>query len=96
MNDTEQLLAAAQKTAHTAPRWAEYPFDAFGGRRGSERTTVLLFEPNADEPEHACYADRSDRASWLRGWLDDTAWYSEESEDEEAGLQPWPDFSARV
>ncbi|MFI6728248.1 SMI1/KNR4 family protein [Streptomyces sp. R-74717] len=185
MNDTEQLLAAAEKTARTTPRREEYPLPAplpaegvaraeaalgfalpplltalytrianggFGPEYGlmpligdrapdgeesavaqylahrrsateegewpwpegvlpicslgcgmyscvdcrSEHTTVLLFEPNADEPEHAWYVDQPDLAQWLRNWLDGTAWYSEESEDEGADMAPWPDFSARV
>ncbi|MFE7395355.1 SMI1/KNR4 family protein [Streptomyces sp. NPDC057557] len=54
------------------------------------------FEPNADEPQHAWYVDQPDLAQRLRSWLDGTAWYSEESEDEGADLAPWPDFSARV
>lgn len=62
----------------------------------SEHTTVLLFESNADEPERAWYVDRPDLAQWLHSWLDGTAWYCEESEDEGAEMAPWPDFSALV
>ncbi|MFI9625259.1 SMI1/KNR4 family protein [Streptomyces sp. NPDC052042] len=61
-----------------------------------EHTTVLLFEPNAGEPERAWYVDKTGLAPWLRDWLDGTAWHCEESEDEEADMEPWPDFHARV
>ncbi|MFF9400851.1 MULTISPECIES: SMI1/KNR4 family protein [unclassified Streptomyces] len=62
----------------------------------SERTTVLLFEPNAGVPELAWYVDKPDLAQWLHAWLDGTAWHCEEAEDEEADMEPWPDFGARI
>jgi len=62
----------------------------------SERTTVLLFEPNAGVPDHAWYVDKPDLAQWLRAWLDGTAWHCEDREDDEGDMGPWPDFRARV
>ncbi|MFF3731803.1 SMI1/KNR4 family protein [Streptomyces sp. NPDC002476] len=62
----------------------------------SERTTVLLFEPNAGVPELAWYVDKPDLAQWLHAWLDGTAWHCEDAEDEEADMEPWPDFGARI
>ncbi|MFF1645470.1 hypothetical protein [Streptomyces sp. NPDC058240] len=79
MNDTEQLLAAAEKTARTASRREKH-----------------LLLPGADAPGHAWYADQPDLAQRLGSWLDGTAWYSEESEDETADPAPWPEFSART
>ncbi|WP_326792657.1 SMI1/KNR4 family protein [Streptomyces sp. NBC_00841] len=186
MNDTEQLLAAVEKTAHATPRWEKYPLPAalstqdiaqaeatlgfalpplltalhtrianggFGPAYGllpltgdpapdgehsavdqylahrrsaseegqwpwpegvlpicslgcgmyscvdcrTERTTVLLFEPNADEPQHAWYIDQPDLATWLRIWLDGAGWYGEDADDEAMDhLQPWPDYNTRI
>ncbi|MFV5993045.1 SMI1/KNR4 family protein [Streptomyces sp. NPDC056231] len=185
MNDTEQLLTAVEKTAHTSPRWEKYPLPAalstqdiaqaeaalgfalpplltalytrianggFGPEYGllpltgsaapdgehsaveqylahrrsaseeaqwpwpegvlpicslgcgmyscvdcrTDRTTVLLFEPNADEPQHAWYIDQPDLATWLRTWLDGAGWYGEDADDEAMDLQPWPDYNTRI
>ncbi|MFC3576846.1 SMI1/KNR4 family protein [Streptomyces yaanensis] len=55
---------------------------------------VLLYEPNADDADHAWYVDAPGLAQWLRAWLDGTGWYEESSEG--ADLAPWPDFSIRT
>ncbi|MFE7704257.1 hypothetical protein ACFU6I_00305 [Streptomyces sp. NPDC057486] len=112
MNDTEQLPAAVEKTAHTTPRWERYPLPAapstqdiaraeatlgFAVDCRTERTTVLLLEPNADEPQHARYIDRPDLATWLRAWLDGAGWYGEDADDEAMDHpQPWPDYNTRI
>ena len=60
----------------------------------SPEATVLLFEPNATEADHAWYVDEPTLADWLRTWLDRTGWY-EESNDE-VDMAPWPDFRTRT
>ncbi|MGW5479672.1 SMI1/KNR4 family protein [Streptomyces sp. NPDC004008] len=55
--------------------------------------TVLLYEPNADEADHAWYVDSPALAEWLQTWLAGTGWY-EESHDG-ADPAPWPDFAIR-
>ena len=56
--------------------------------------TVLLFEPNADEADHAWYVDAPTLTSWLHTWLDGTGWYDESNDG--ADLQPWADFRIRT
>ncbi|MFI1396249.1 SMI1/KNR4 family protein [Streptomyces sp. NPDC020681] len=60
----------------------------------SENGTVLLFEPNADEADHAWYVDAPSLADWLRGWLDGTGWYEEANDGMD--LEAWPDFRTRT
>lgn len=62
----------------------------------TDRTTVLLYEPNADDPHHAWYIDQPDLASWLRTWLDGTGCYGEDPDDEALEMQPWPDYNTRI
>lgn len=52
--------------------------------------TVLLYEPNADDADHAWYVDAPGLAEWLQVWLDGTGWYEEANDG--ADLPPWPDF----
>jgi len=56
--------------------------------------TVLLFEPNADEADHAWYVDAPTLTAWLRTWLDGTGWYDESHDG--ADLEPWGDFRIRT
>ncbi|MCX4972199.1 SMI1/KNR4 family protein [Streptomyces sp. NBC_00620] len=56
--------------------------------------TVLFFEPNADEADHAWYVDAPDLATWLRTWLDRTGWYEESHDDTD--MAPWPEFRIRT
>ncbi|WP_151482667.1 SMI1/KNR4 family protein [Streptomyces albicerus] len=56
--------------------------------------TVLLFEPNADEADHAWYVDAPTLTSWLHTWLDGTGWYEEFNDGPD--LEPWGDFRIRT
>ncbi|WP_416959832.1 SMI1/KNR4 family protein [Streptomyces sp. Agncl-13] len=60
----------------------------------SPQATVLLYEPNADEADHAWYVDAPSLTDWLRSWLDGTGWY----EDHEGGAEPtpWTNFRIRT
>ncbi|MCC9155668.1 SMI1/KNR4 family protein [Streptomyces parvulus] len=60
----------------------------------SPQATVLLFEPNAGDADHAWYLDAPSLADWLRTWLDGTGWYEEDSEGPD--LLPWADFARRT
>ncbi|MGW7452011.1 SMI1/KNR4 family protein [Streptomyces sp. NPDC054787] len=65
----------------------------------SETAQVLLFDPNPGEPDLAWSIDSPSLAGWLRGWLDGTAWFCEESalgEECDLELEPWPDFRSRT
>ncbi|MET9321034.1 SMI1/KNR4 family protein [Streptomyces sp. NPDC003038] len=65
----------------------------------SETARVLLFDPNPGEPDLAWYVDTPSLADWLRGWLDGTAWFCEESgsgEEEDLELAPWTEFRSRI
>ncbi|MEU9233071.1 SMI1/KNR4 family protein [Streptomyces subrutilus] len=65
----------------------------------SENAQVLLFDPNPGEPDLAWSIDAPALAGWLRGWLDGTAWFCEESAlGEETELEPvaWTEFSSRI
>ncbi|GGT27646.1 SMI1/KNR4 family protein [Streptomyces chromofuscus] len=55
---------------------------------------VLLFEPNADDTDHAWYVDAPSLTAWLRAWVDGTGWYEETNEG--ADPEPWPDFRRRT
>ncbi|GGN83952.1 SMI1/KNR4 family protein [Streptomyces albiflavescens] len=55
---------------------------------------VLLFEPNADEADHAWYVDAPDLATWLEAWLDGTGWYEESNDGSD--MAPWPGFRIRT
>jgi hypothetical protein len=56
--------------------------------------TVLLFEPNADEADHAWYVDAPTLTSWLHTWLDGRGWYEESNDGPD--LEPWGDFRIRT
>jgi hypothetical protein len=56
--------------------------------------TVLLFEPNADEADHAWYVDAPTLTAWLHTWLNGTGWYDESHDG--ADLEPWADFRIRT
>jgi hypothetical protein len=58
------------------------------------QATVLLYEPNADEADHAWYVDAPSLADWLRSWLDGTGWYEDHEGDAEP--TPWTDFRIRT
>ncbi|MEU1496266.1 SMI1/KNR4 family protein [Streptomyces sp. NPDC005732] len=60
----------------------------------SPEAAVLLFEPNADEADHAWYVDAPGLEAWLRVWLEGTGWYEESNDDTD--LSPWPDFRVRT
>ncbi|MFD9728107.1 SMI1/KNR4 family protein [Streptomyces sp. NPDC059072] len=65
----------------------------------SETAQVLLFDPNLGEPDLAWSIDTPSLAGWLRGWLDGTAWFCDESgPGEEFDLEPapWPEFRSRI
>ena len=55
---------------------------------------VLLFEPNADEADHAWYVDAPSLTAWLGAWVDGTGWYEETVEEME--MAPWDDFGIRT
>lgn len=60
---------------------------------------VLLFDPNPGEPDLAWSVDSPSLDGWLRGWLDGTAWFCEESgvgEEVDLELRPWAEFSSRI
>ncbi|MFB7057153.1 SMI1/KNR4 family protein [Streptomyces vinaceus] len=62
----------------------------------SETARVLLFEPNPGDPDLAWYADSPALADWLRGWLDGTAWFCDDSEGADLEMAPWDEFRSRV
>ncbi|MFJ8012825.1 SMI1/KNR4 family protein [Streptomyces sp. NPDC096339] len=65
----------------------------------SETAQVLLFDPNPGEPDLAWYVDSPGLADWLRGWLDGSAWFCDESGlGEEFDLEPvpWAEFRSRI
>ena len=55
---------------------------------------VLLFEPNADESDHAWFVDAPSLTAWLSAWVDGTGWYEETNEEME--MVPWGDFRIRT
>lgn len=65
----------------------------------SQQAKVLLFDPNPGEPDLAWSLDTPSLEGWLRGWLDGTAWFCEESalgEETELELLPWEEFRSRI
>ncbi|MEV7172121.1 SMI1/KNR4 family protein [Streptomyces sp. NPDC093224] len=65
----------------------------------SATAQVLLFDPNPGEPDLAWSVDTPSLAGWLRGWLDGTAWFCEDSDAGEAyDLEPvpWTEFRSRI
>ncbi|MFC9296323.1 SMI1/KNR4 family protein [Streptomyces sp. NPDC057011] len=65
----------------------------------SETAQVLLFDPSLGEPDLAWSVDTPSLAGWLRGWLDGTAWYCEDSpagEEYDLELTPWEGFRSRI
>ncbi|KOU31905.1 hypothetical protein ADK53_23765 [Streptomyces sp. WM6373] len=65
----------------------------------SATAQVLLFDPNPGEPDLAWSVDAPSLAGWLRGWLDGTAWFCEEStlgEDHDLEPAPWAEFRSRI
>ncbi|MFJ8791020.1 SMI1/KNR4 family protein [Streptomyces sp. NPDC102462] len=56
--------------------------------------TVLLYEPNADEADHAWYVDAPSLTDWLHAWLEGTGWYEESNDGMD--LEPWADFRSRT
>ncbi|MFI6929896.1 SMI1/KNR4 family protein [Streptomyces sp. NPDC050287] len=60
----------------------------------SPQAPVLLFEPNADDADHAWFVDASSLTAWLHAWIDGTGWYEETNEDLE--MAPWTDFRIRA
>ncbi|WP_330298049.1 SMI1/KNR4 family protein [Streptomyces sp. NBC_00503] len=103
----EQSVAAYSSMRTSAWRWPEgvLPIADFGCHMQvcvdcrSESAQVLLFEPSAGEPDLAWFVDAAGLADWLRGWLDGTAWFSDESgagEEWDLELAPWAEFRSRV
>ncbi|MFJ4779806.1 SMI1/KNR4 family protein [Streptomyces sp. NPDC088762] len=65
----------------------------------SETAQVLLFDPNPGEPDLAWSIDAPSLSGWLRGWLEGTAWFCDESglgEELDLELTPWAEFSSRI
>ncbi|MEU5098934.1 SMI1/KNR4 family protein [Streptomyces sp. NPDC020996] len=60
----------------------------------SPQAPVLLFEPNADDADHAWFIDAPSLTEWLRAWVDGTGWYEETNEDMD--LAPWTDVRIRT
>ncbi|MFJ1811844.1 MULTISPECIES: SMI1/KNR4 family protein [unclassified Streptomyces] len=60
----------------------------------SPQATVLLFEPNSGDPDHAWFVDAPSLAGWLQAWLDGTGWYDALNDDLE--LAPWNEFRIRT
>ncbi|WP_351226648.1 SMI1/KNR4 family protein [Streptomyces sp. NPDC002133] len=61
-----------------------------------EDAPVLLYEPDADETDHARYVDAPSLETWLRTWLDGTGWYADEDGIGDDDMPSWPDFAARA
>ena len=60
----------------------------------SPQATVLLYEPNADEADHAWYVDVPSLTAWLSSWVEGTGWYEETNEELE--MASWADFRIRT
>jgi hypothetical protein len=60
----------------------------------SPEAPVLLFEPNADDADHAWFVDAPSLTAWLGTWMDGTGWYEETNEEPE--MAPWDDFRIRT
>ncbi len=59
----------------------------------SPQATVLLFDPNPGDPDHAWFLDAPGLADWLHSWIRGTGWYEEGNE--EADLEPCTGFRGR-
>lgn len=103
----ERSVAVYTAMRESAWRWPEgvLPIADFGCAMQacvdcrSESAQVLLFEPNPGDPDLAWYLDSPALADWLRGWLDGTAWFSDDSgagEEWDLELTPWAEFRSRV
>ncbi|MGW0361961.1 SMI1/KNR4 family protein [Streptomyces sp. NPDC002990] len=103
----DQAVGAYEAQRGSGWRWPEgvLPIADFGcGMYAcvdcrSETARVLLFDPNPGEPDLAWYVDTPSLADWLRGWLDGTAWFCEESgfgEEEELEMTQWTEFRSRL
>jgi hypothetical protein len=63
----------------------------------SEAGTVLLFEPNVDDPDRAWYVDSASLAEWFGRHLDGTGWWVMTATGEEPfNLVPWPHAKSRA
>ncbi|MFA7767032.1 SMI1/KNR4 family protein [Streptomyces sp. NPDC048723] len=102
-----QTVLAYEERRSSGWRWPEgvLPVADFGCGMDacvdcrSDTAQVLLFDPNPGEPELAWSIDAPSLAGWLRGWLDGTAWYCDESPaGEEYDLEPtpWDGFRSRI
>jgi hypothetical protein len=60
----------------------------------AEGLPVLLFEPNAGEPDSAWYVDAPSLEGWLRTWLAGTGWYEDPLGD--ADLPAWAAYRSRI
>jgi hypothetical protein len=60
----------------------------------SPEATVLLFEPNPGDPDHAWFVDTPTLADWLRSWVEGTGWWDVMEDD--FRMAPWPDFRIRT
>ncbi|MFD8308195.1 SMI1/KNR4 family protein [Streptomyces sp. NPDC059690] len=60
----------------------------------SPEATVLLFEPNPGDPDHAWFVDTPTLADWLRSWVEGTGWWDVMEDDFQ--MAPWPDFRMRT
>jgi hypothetical protein len=60
----------------------------------SPEATVLLFEPNPGDPDHAWFVDTPTLADWLRSWVEGTGWWDVMEDDFQ--MAPWPDFRIRT
>ncbi|MBW5483455.1 SMI1/KNR4 family protein [Streptomyces bambusae] len=103
----EQAIRTYEDMRASAWRWPEgvLPMADFGCGMlmcvdcRSDTAQVLLFDPNPGDPDLAWYVDAPGLADWLRGWLDGTAWFCEESgagEEFDLELAPWPDLRSRT
>ncbi|GAB2862438.1 SMI1/KNR4 family protein [Streptomyces deserti] len=58
------------------------------------QATVLLYEPNADDADHAWFVDAPSLIDWLRAWIDGTGWYEETNEELE--MPTWTGYRIRT
>jgi SMI1 / KNR4 family (SUKH-1) len=63
----------------------------------SDNGTVLLFEPNAGDPDMAWYVDSDSLQEWFEHYINDTGWWRkvEDGEDPE-DMRPWTDARGRA
>ncbi|MFJ3201781.1 hypothetical protein [Streptomyces sp. NPDC086989] len=55
-----------------------------------------MFQQNPGDPDLARYADSPALADWLRGRLDGTAWFCDDSEGADLEMAAWTEFRSRV